>query len=53
MQDYNVSVRSFLSNLTAMLFGHKVKPAFTIDNEQAVATCSAVDFSKPGPAENK
>jgi len=46
-------VRSFPSNLTAMLFGHKVKPVFTIDDEQAVATCPAVDFSKPEPARNK
>ena len=33
VQEYNVTVRSFPSNLTAMLFGHKVKPTFTVENE--------------------
>jgi LemA protein len=46
-------VRSFPSNLTAMLFGHKVKPAFTVENEQAVARSPAVDFTKPEPVRNK
>ena len=53
MQDYNVAVRSFPSNLTAMLLGHKVKPTFTVENEPAIAKPLAVDFSKPGPAQNK
>jgi LemA protein len=53
VQDYNVTVRSFPSNLTAMLFGHKVKPTFTVENEQAIAKPPAVDFSKPEPAQNK
>ena len=38
---------SFPSNLTAMLFGHKVKPTFTVENEPAIAKPRAVDFSKP------
>ncbi len=50
VQEYNVTVRSFPSNLTAMLFGHKVKPSFTVENEQAVSKPPAVDFSKPEPA---
>jgi hypothetical protein len=45
-QDYNVAVRSFPGNPTAMLFGHKVKPTFTVENEQAIAKPRAVDFSK-------
>ena len=53
VQDYNVTVRSFPSNLTAMLFGHKVKPTFAVENEQAIAKPPAVDFSKPEPAQNK
>ena len=46
---YNVTVRSFPSNLTAMMFGHKVKPSFTVENEKAIATPPAVDFSTPAP----
>ena len=53
VQDYNVTVRSFPSNLTAMLFGHKVKPTFSVENEQAIAKPPAVDFSKPEPAQNR
>ncbi|MEO8007598.1 MAG: LemA family protein [Betaproteobacteria bacterium] len=50
VQEYNVTVRSFPSNLTAMLFGHKVKASFTVDNEQAISKPPAVDFSTPAPA---
>ena len=50
VQEYNVTVRSFPSNMTAMLFGHKVKPSFTVENEQAIAKPPTVDFSKPEPA---
>ena len=51
VQEYNVTVRSFPSNLTAMLFGHKVKPSFTVENEQAISKPPTVDFSKPEPAQ--
>jgi LemA protein len=44
VQAYNVTVRSFPSNLTAMLFGHKSKPNFTVENEKALATPPTVDF---------
>jgi LemA protein len=50
VQEYNVTVRSFPTNLTAMMFGHKVKPSFTVENEQAIAKPPTVDFSKPEPA---
>ena len=45
-QAYNVTVRSFPSNLTAMVFGHKEKPQFTVENEKAIAQPPKVDFSK-------
>ena len=45
VQDYNVTVRSFPTNLTAMIFGHKVKPNFTVENEAAIAKPPTVDFS--------
>lgn len=47
VQDYNVLVRSFPSNLTAMVFGLKTKPNFTVENEQAIAQPPKVDFSGP------
>ena len=51
VQEYNVTVRSFPSNLTAMAFGFAVKPNFTVDNEAAIAVPPKVDFSPaPGKA---
>jgi LemA protein len=47
---YNVTVRSFPSNLTAMLFGYKTKPSFTVENEKAIAVPPKVDFGAPAPA---
>jgi LemA protein len=44
VQDYNVTVRSFPSNLTAMLFGHDVKPNFSVENEKAISDAPKVDF---------
>lgn len=49
VQDYNTTVRSFPSNLTAMIFGHKVKPSFTVENEAAISKPPTVDFSRPSP----
>jgi LemA protein len=45
-QLYNTTVRSFPTNLTAMLFGHKEKPQFTVENEKEIAKPPKVDFSK-------
>jgi LemA protein len=50
VQDYNVTVRRFPSNLTAMVFGYKTKPSFTVQDEQAVATPPAVDFGGSPPS---
>lgn len=50
VQEYNVTVRQFPSNLTAMLFGYKTKPQFTVDDEKTIAEPPKVDFSKPAPA---
>jgi LemA protein len=46
VQEYNVTVRSFPSNLTAMVFGFKTKPSFTVDNERAISTAPKVDFGQ-------
>ena len=51
VQDYNVTVRSFPSNLTAMVFGYKEKPTFTVENEKDISKAPAVNFeAAPGPA---
>ena len=46
VQDYNVTVRSFPTNLTAMVFGYETKPSFTVENEKAISTAPKVDFGK-------
>ena len=49
VQEYNVTVRSFPSNLTAMAFGYKTKPNFAVENEKEMAKPPKVDFgSAPG-----
>jgi LemA protein len=45
VQQYNVTVRSFPTNLTAMAFGFKAKPQFTVADEKAIAAPPKVDFS--------
>ena len=51
VQEYNVLVREFPVNLTAMVFGYQVKPNFTVEDEKAIAAPPTVDFSKsPAPA---
>ena len=46
VQEYNVQVRSFPTNLTAMMFGYEVKPSFTVENEKSISTAPKVDFGK-------
>ena len=45
VQAYNVTVRQFPSNFTAMAFGYKEKASFTVENEAAIAKPPVVDFS--------
>jgi LemA protein len=44
VQAYNVTVRQFPGNLTAKMFGFKVKPNFTVENEQVISKPPQVDF---------
>ena len=44
VQEYNVAVRSFPSNLTAMAFGYKPKPNFAVDHEKEISKTPTVDF---------
>ena len=46
VQDYNITVRSFPTNLTAMMFGYQAKPSFTVENEKAISTAPTVNFGK-------
>lgn len=44
VQAYNSMIRTFPNNLTAKMFGYKVKPNFSVENEQAISTAPKVDF---------
>ena len=44
VQDYNVTVRSFPTNLTAMAFGYKEKANFSVDNEKEISKPPSVVF---------
>jgi len=44
VQEYNVTVRSFPSNLTAMVFGYKQKANFTVENETEISRPPSVSF---------
>ncbi len=48
VEEFNVTVRTFPNNLTAMVFGYKPKPQFTVDDEKAISEPPKVDFgAKP------
>jgi LemA protein len=46
VQQYNTTVRSFPTNLTAKMFGMDVKPSFTVENEKEISKPPQVDFNK-------
>ncbi len=46
IKDYNIAVRSFPNNLTAMMFGYKTKPSFTVENEKAISSAPKVNFEQ-------
>ena len=50
VQRYNGTVRSFPTNLTAKMFGHDVKPNFSVENEAAISRPPSVDFGGAAPA---
>jgi LemA protein len=51
VQGYNVLVRQFPVNLTAMVFGYDPKPQFSVENEREISSAPKVDFGRP--AESK
>ena len=44
VQAYNVTVRSFPSNLTAMVMGYKEKASFAVENEKEISKPPSVGF---------
>jgi LemA protein len=51
VQAYNLEIRSFPSNLTAMMFHYKEKPNFTVENEAAISKPPTVEFGAPVPVQ--
>ena len=49
VQEYNITIRSFPGNLTAMMFGYKPKQNFTVENEAAISKPPAVEFDTSKP----
>jgi LemA protein len=50
VEQYNGLIRTFPNNLTAKMFGYKIKPNFSVDNEQTISTAPTVDFGTGTPA---
>jgi LemA protein len=44
VQEFNMTVRRFPTNLTAKIFGHEVKPTFEVEDEGALAQPPTVEF---------
>ena len=50
VQAYNGMIRTFPNNMTAKIFGYKVKPNFNVANEKTISTAPTVDFGTATPA---
>lgn len=50
VQAYNVTVRSFPSNLTAMAFGYQVKANFSVGNQRTISASPQARFDPEPPA---
>jgi LemA protein len=50
VEQYNGLIRTFPNNMTAKMFGYKIKPNFSVDNEQVISTAPKVDFGTAAPA---
>jgi len=49
VQEYNVAVRSFPSNLTARIFNYREKPNFSVENSEQLAQPPRVGFGGTPP----
>jgi LemA protein len=45
VKTFNITARSFPTNLTAKMFDLNPKPNFTVENEKAISTAPKVDFN--------
>jgi LemA protein len=52
VQDFNVTVREFPTNITAGMFDFEVKPNFSVQNEAEISTAPAVTFDTSTPAQS-
>jgi len=50
VQEYNLAVRTFPNNITAMIFGYKTKANFTVENEAGISIAPKVEFNTGAPA---
>ncbi len=48
VREYNVLVRQFPVNLTAMVMGYEAKPQFSVANEAEISRPPSVDFGSQG-----
>ena len=53
VKTFNVTVRSFPTNMTAGMFDFDVKPNFTVENEAAISTAPAVTFDSSTPSQSQ
>jgi LemA protein len=53
VQAYNVTVRSFPTNLTAKMFGQTPKQNFTVQDEATISKPPAVDFATPAQPQSE
>lgn len=44
IKNYNIAVRSFPENLTAMVFSYTTKASFAVENEKAISAAPTIDF---------
>lgn len=49
VQEYNTMIRGFPVNLTARMFGYKVKSNFTVENEAVISKPPTVEFAPVAP----
>lgn len=51
VEEYNVLIRSFPTNLTAMVFKYPTRQNFAVENEAAISRPPTVDFGTAAPAQ--
>jgi LemA protein len=52
VQEFNVTVREFPTNITANMFDFDVKPNFSVQNEAEISTAPTVSFDTSTPSQS-